>query len=81
MAASPPKPVGCGYQIKSKEHQSCPKVYSGDLILRPWAPPKAEKRDFWSLLGDVFSDRFISPGEFLDGLPYITGAVPSAPIA
>ena len=37
-------------------------------MLRPCAPPKAEKGDFWSFLGNVFSDR---SWEFLDGLPYI----------
>ena len=81
MAASPGKPPGYDFGIGSKEHLSCPKVYSGGLIPRPWDPPKAEKRDFWTFWGDFFSDQIISPWELLDGLAYIPGGVPSDPTA
>ena len=81
VAASPRKPPAYNFRIGSKEHLSYPKVDSGDLIRSPWDPPKAGKSDFWSFLGDFFSEQILSPWELLDGLAYIPGGVPSDPTA
>ena len=74
--AGGPRGGGGGVAVGPRHNATTPHPPENQNPAIPSAILARYRRLLPALVGGV-----ISPGEFLDGLPYITGAVPSAPTA